>query len=114
MFLDVTKYLNHTVQYWRVTKTRHGVTSASSVTTLSCFAYFGERELTKESPRRTSTQGWNIVFGTDARTLLTKGDHIRNLVDQDGVTVITSATVVSVAPYRHWGEGHTATVIEVE
>ena len=103
---DLADYLNHLAVVSTISKDGFGAQIATGATTLTCFAYFGELDRSTEGQGVYSAPvGWKIIFGTDARTLLVIGNLVSGVTDQDGLTVISTAEITKVIPYRHWDEG---------
>ena len=112
---DLTDYLTHLSVANIVVTDAFGGTSVTTCNTFSCFAYFGELQLSVDPPNIYSAPiGWSAIFNTDANTFVVVGSLITGVKDQDDLTIINTAEVTKVIPYRHWDTGLEFLVAELK
>lgn len=105
---NVAKYLTHFGQYFPVTFDRFtDVTSPTLISTVECFAYFGEA---KRNPGGLSghqfnrSEGWFVILPTRCHSV-NVGDRIDNIVDNNGVSVKVQGRIEELVVYRHHRKG---------
>ena len=112
---SLSDFLTHCGQVHQVTRSGAGATSVTTMNTLSCFAYFGNLDRVVEGDyQRTRPFGWSVLFPSDARTCVVVGSLVTAVLDAEDLTVLSTATVKTVNPYRHWNEGLDFIIAEVK
>lgn len=112
---DLSDYLTHLSVANIVSIDAFGGTSVTTCCTFSCFAYFGELQLFVDSPNIYSAPiGWSAIFNIEANTFVVLGSLITGIKDQNDLTIINTAEVTKVNPFRHWDTGLEFLVAELE
>lgn len=99
--------LTHVAQYQTFSNTTDSYgeqTSATTITTISCFVYFNEVERVIDGVRQTGDRGWQVILPTSMSTIC-QGDRLMHVVDSFGLVVLEQARMKDIIVYRHWFEG---------
>jgi len=105
---NTAKYLTHLCQYVPTVLDHFtDPTSPTSLTTIGCFAYFGEA--TRQQGGQLPTQfeqrvGWFVIL-PNAMFGIKVGQHINSIVDNQGLPVRKDGRVEEVVVYRHHRKG---------
>lgn len=106
---NVQKYLTHLCQYFpTVLDAYTDITTPNTVTTVTCFAYFGEAErFVDQFPSASLFQqriGWFVILPNAYHTV-NLGDRIDNIVDNQDILVKQEGRVEEKVVYRHHRKG---------
>lgn len=105
---NVAKYLTHLGQYFESDPNQFtDVASATSVSTISCFAYFGEAERMSggfQGRQFQQSVGWFVILPV-AYHSVTVGDRLDNIVDNKQISVRGEGRIEEIVVYRHHRKG---------
>jgi hypothetical protein len=104
---NVAKYLTHLAQYAVAELDGFADVSVSDVSTVNCFAYFGEasRRAGGATGREFEQDvGWFVILPNSLHSI-NVGDRLDYIVDSQGVSVRDEGRIEERVVYRHHRKG---------
>lgn len=111
--MDVAKRLTHVGQFSKQIKDKWGATSASTVVTVACYAYFGAYEQ-QEGNQTLELEAWQVLLPVSLTSIATIGDCIKSVKDCDGMQLFASMQINDVRIYSHRKRGTEVVVAILE
>lgn len=103
--VDVQKRLTQVCQIeHRPVKDAWGDTAVSSISTVSCFAYYGAYQR-REGVAQIVMEGWTVLLPASVTTCATIGDRIQSIIDVTGSTIPAGGKINDIFVYSHRRRG---------